>query len=186
MSGARPGLTPLCLTWQPPTYEDPDPNDTVPRVFADFGSPLTLTLGNLANVAPGSDVSVVVGDFDPDEGTSLMVSGLELVGASTDLRIAHVVVSRDADGHPLSLELDGTFSLGSVLEDQAPDGSRRVTNAGLAAGDFTRSGSDQLAVTWAPPGSANGARRFTAAMYDADPAGGLEELLDCAADRSTR
>lgn len=172
-----PGQTPLCLSWQPPVYEDDDPNDSLPRTFSELGLPLTLTLGNLANVAPGSDVSVVEGAFVPGQGKSLMVSWVESVGASTDLRIAHVAVARDSDGIPLSLELDGVLSLGSVVEDQAPSGSRRVTNASLAAGDFTRSGSDQLAVTWAPQGSVNGARRFRAALYDVAPTGGLEELI---------
>ena len=129
-------------------------------------------------LAPATDVAVAAGTLGPDDEPSVIVAWVESEGASTNLRVANFFAARNAEGEVQSLEFGGpVLDLGPVLEDEFPGGGTRVSSPALAIGDFAQVGSDQVAVAWAPAGSQNGARRFSATLLDSDASGGLQTVV---------
>ncbi len=153
----------FCVTWSRPTYNNQ-------HTFTGFGQTYAMPLPGVVPT-PDTEVRLAVGRFGSDGLPSLMLAYVD--DSTGALRVFHIGVQRDPSGavegigQPIS-----QVNLGPVLWD-----GNQPLGASIAVADFTGSGLDQAAVVWAPDGSQQGARIYSAALLGLDGTGEIKELV---------
>jgi hypothetical protein len=146
---------PLCVYWVRPSY-DADHKFTAPP----FGNTTNVRIPG-QTPRPGTEVDIVTGAFGDDLEKSLIVTW---VNTDDDVVVAHIYAGRAVVSEKLNrvsgLRLAGPpIVVGKALPGTSPS---------LAVGDMQATGSDQVAVVWAPGTSTPASRQFAAALIDVD------------------
>jgi Fibronectin type III domain len=158
------GADDFCVSWSRPKYNQE-------HRFDGFGQTYTAwTVQSLPS--PGTDVALVSGRFGQDQERSLVLAYTE--ATTLEVKVAHIRGQRMIDGQVAGLRLEPPIlSLGKVA--LASPGV--ATSPSLAVGDFAGTGSEQIAVVWAPDGSVKGNRQYRAALLGADDQGALQQMV---------
>lgn len=153
----------FCVSWSRPKY-------TQEHRFDGFGQTYTERIVQ-SLPSPGTDVALVSGRFGDSQERSLVLAYTE--ATTLEVKVAHIRGQRMIDGQVAGLSLAGPIlNLGKALTS-----SGRATSPSLAVGDFAGTGSEQIAVVWAPEGSVKGDRKYRATLLGVDTEGALQQRV---------